>query len=585
MALLTVLASSPGRCRHARVCARAALADAAHAIGHRGRLRQQPQGGAARRSSSPKKSNARRARRSRAKQQEAAAERALLRAAEERDAVQILRRMGRAGLLPDGEATTLALAAVSSRGCCCRWAGCGARRARRRRSSRRSRRRASCARRRLREWPSVLEWWPMARGVAADDHTECEDAAVRAALALGKFAEAHALLEAAEAAGALRRQPLRRTAAACARVARGDDARRCLELALRGDLADSNLVRDVLPGVRGCFGARRGGRRNRGAARGGARRRRRWRGARAAGGGAAARRPQRQRCNALGLKAVRGAGAALRLRPSDLEAALLCCARAGAWRQARWLTRAALAEPARSTLGGATLALAACARGDGVAFGRRRRALARSGEAAARSAEGDVFGLPSADGDDPRVALWRGVCPSAVAWAPRVLESRLQALQGSASIGDARRAAAAAAAEARAGGIVPAWLLRGTLLDAAAQPGMAREASALFDIYDAEADPQLSVQMLQCFESLGDWRAALALPAAAPSAATFTAALTHCSPRRWSIVAEARGGSRAERRAAALRRWLDGARARRNGRRAGRRARGAPRRRGVTPRV
>ena len=100
-------------------------------------------------------------------------------------------------------------------------------------------------------------------------------------------------------------------------------------------------------------------------------------------------------------------------------------------------------------------------------------------------------------------------------------------------------------------------------LDAAAQPGMAREASALFDIYDAEADPQLSVQMLQCFESLGDWRAALALPAAAPSAATFTAALTHyCSPRRWSIVAEARGGSRAERRAAALRRWLDGARAR-----------------------
>ena len=146
------------------------------------------------------------------------------------------------------------------------------------------------------------------------------------------------------------------------------------------------------------------------------------------------------------LKAVRGAGAALRLRPSDLEAALLCCARAGAWRQARWLTRAALAEPARSTLGGATLALAACARGDGVAFGRRRRALARSVEAAARSAEGDVFGLPSADGDDPRVALWRGVCPSAVAWAPRVLESRLQALQGSASIGDARRAAAAAAA-------------------------------------------------------------------------------------------------------------------------------------------
>ena len=333
-------------------------------------------------------------------------------------------------------------------------------------------------------------------------------------------------------------------------------------LALRADLADSNLVRDVL---RACAGDSEPGE----AAAGIEARRAAERAGvdvgavpvrRAAALLLAARNDSAAMLSEL--KAVRGAGAALRLRPSDLEAALLC-ARAGAWRQARWLTRAALAEPARSTLGGATLALAACARGDGVAFGRRRRDLARSVEAAARAAEGDVFGLPSADGDDPRVALWRGVCPSAVAWAPRVLESRLQALQGSASIGDARRAAAAAAAEARAGGIVPAWLLRGTLLDAAAQPGMAREASALFDIYDAEADPQLSVQMLQCFESLGDWRAALALPAAAPSAATFTAALTHyCSPRRWSIVAEARGGSRAERRAAALRRWLDGARAR-----------------------
>ena len=51
--------------------------------------------------------------------------------------------------------------------------------------------------------------------------------------------------------GPLRRQPLRRTVAACARVGRGDDARRCLGLALRADLADSNLVRDVL---RACAG-------------------------------------------------------------------------------------------------------------------------------------------------------------------------------------------------------------------------------------------------------------------------------------------------------------------------------------------
>ena len=146
-----------------------------------------------------------------AKQQEAAAERALLRAAEERDAVQILRRMGRAGLLPDGEATTLALAAVSQPRLLLQVGGLwrASREAEAELAPEQAARlvRAAAA---LREWPSVLEWWPMARGVAADDHTECEDAAVRAALALGKFAEAHALLEAAEAAGALRRQPLRR---------------------------------------------------------------------------------------------------------------------------------------------------------------------------------------------------------------------------------------------------------------------------------------------------------------------------------------------------------------------------------------
>ena len=166
-----------------------------------------------------------------------------------RDAVQILRRMGRGGLLPDDRATALVLDALIASGA---------------RSSPQHRlvqqvaalcrvyppetlgteqasafMRSAAA---LRQYRAVLEWWPAVRGQFED----CDDHALRALLRLGRWEEAHALLGAAHEAGTLRHAQLRRVAAACVHAAQGGAARRTLRLALEVGLADGGLVRDAL---------------------------------------------------------------------------------------------------------------------------------------------------------------------------------------------------------------------------------------------------------------------------------------------------------------------------------------------------
>ena len=166
-----------------------------------------------------------------------------------REAVQILRRMGRAGLLPDERATAIVLDALVASGA---------------RSSPKHRlvqqvaalcrvyppetlgpeqaaafMRSAAA---LRQYRAVLEWWPAVRGQFED----CDDHALRALLRLGRWEEAYALLGAAREAGTLRHAQLRRVAAACVRAAQGGAARRALRLALEVGLADGGLVRDAL---------------------------------------------------------------------------------------------------------------------------------------------------------------------------------------------------------------------------------------------------------------------------------------------------------------------------------------------------
>ena len=166
-----------------------------------------------------------------------------------RDAVQILRRMGRAGLLPDERATAIVLDALVASGA---------------RSSPKHRlvqqvaalcrvyppetlgpeqaaafTRSAAA---LRQYRAVLEWWPAVRGQFED----CDDHALRALLRLGRWEEAYALLGTAREAGTLRHAQLRRVAAACVRAAQGGAARRALRLALEVGLADGGLVRDAL---------------------------------------------------------------------------------------------------------------------------------------------------------------------------------------------------------------------------------------------------------------------------------------------------------------------------------------------------
>ena len=168
-----------------------------------------------------------------------------------RDAVQILRRMGRGGLLPDDRATALVLDAliassspqhrlVSQVAALCRVyppETLGAEQAS-------AFMRSAAA---LQQYRAVLEWWPAVRG----QYEDCEDHALRALLRLGRWEEAHALLDAAHEAGTLRRAQLRRVAAACVHysptsAAQGGAARRALRLALEVGLADGGLVRDAL---------------------------------------------------------------------------------------------------------------------------------------------------------------------------------------------------------------------------------------------------------------------------------------------------------------------------------------------------
>jgi hypothetical protein len=251
-------------------------------------------------------------------------------------------------------------------------------------------------------------------------------------------------------------------------------------------------------------------------------------------------------------------------------------------------------RPAAAAAAAVAAAAASAAAGEGACAEVKERRWARR----VLTARLQALLPPDAPETAPRVAVVRAAAALAEeeAAAAAAAAAAVSARQAStAATSKAATTAAAAAAAAAAAEAVPVWQLRQVLRAAAAQQGMPELACTLFArLAEAEArkggaasstasgaasgwglvsggaqdapgfgewcDRELCRQILPRLEERGDWRSALALPHGTPSAAIFAAALMHeCDTARWAAIAEARAGSRAERRRAALRRWLQAA--------------------------
>ena len=247
-------------------------------------------------------------------------------------------------------------------------------------------------------------------------------------------------------------------------------------------------------------------------------------------------------------------------------------------------------RPAAAATAAAAAAAASAAAGEGACAEVQERRWARR----VLTARLQALLPPDAPETAPRAAVVRAAAALAEEEAAAAAVAAAAVSVRQASTAATSKAATAAAAKAAAKA-VPIWQLRQVLRAAAAQQGMPELACTLFArLAEAEAreggaasstasgaasgwglvsggaqdapgfgewcDRELCRQILPRLEERGDWRSALALPHGTPSAASFAAALKHeCDTARWAAIAEARAGSRAERRRAALRRWLQAA--------------------------
>ena len=225
----------------------------------------------------------------------------------------------------------------------------------------------------------------------------------------------------------------------------------------------------------------------------------------------------------------------LALSSDALDAACLTAAQqaaqTGRWRELRWLVRAALlCERTNITSSAALLGLAACSTPDSSGqlqpFGRRRRSLARSLEAAAAPINLSVAqSLP-----------WR----TEAEWArlQAVLAPQPESREG---LGQAVDLLAAC----REAGLPSSAALFELVLRAmAARPDEPHPAAC--DLYRQfaelvpEAPAEIASFVLPLFEANGDYVEAMALPGVQPSAAAFAALLqAECNVTAWSLQAAA----------------------------------------------
>ena len=245
-----------------------------------------------------------------------------------------------------------------------------------------------------------------------------------------------------------------------------------------------------------------------------------------------------------------------------LETLFLACARAGCWRDARWLLRASAGEDNALTPAAAAAALAACAQGsDGsLSTMRNKRRLALSAVATYRmEVAEEAAGLDMGE--------LRGEASTAP-WASAVLWGRLHGLLRARADGKGEAAAldALEVLMRHEGAAIPASM-RACLLvlrALASHPTLHGEACKLFERLAAQTTAEeLPVEacqiVLPLYEAAGRWRDALNLPHVTPSAYAFSRALElDCDQEAWLRVAESTRSLRwAGRREAAVGRWRE----------------------------